>query len=88
MGHEDEDEDEDEDEGGSAAIEALSSIEHECPICESPLNVGKTKKEKKFYCMCSSGDCNLTLQNGLAQWANYILGIKFNEKSLNKSPIF
>ena len=28
--------------------------------------------------MCSSGDCNLTWQNGPAQWANYILGIKFN----------
>ena len=58
----------------------------ECPICKSKLIVGKTKEKKIFYCMCSSGGCNLGWHNGPAQWANYILAIKHNINKEFKYP--
>ena len=69
-------EEEEEDLTTKATLEALSNINHECPICKSPLNVGVTKEKKSFYCMCSSGDCNLGWQKSAAEYARYITDIK------------
>ena len=65
-------EEEEEDPQTKATLEALSNIDFDCPICKSSLNVGKTKEKDLFYCMCSSGDCNIGWQKGPAEYAKYI----------------
>ena len=69
----DDEDDDNDDNGNAAAIKALSSVEHECPICKSKLHVGKSKEKGKPYVMCSSGGCTLGWQNG-----EYLMAIKFN----------
>ena len=69
---------EEEDVAAKATLEALSNINFDCPICKSSLNVGKTKEKGTFYCMCSSGDCNIGWQKGPAEYAKYLTDIKTN----------
>ena len=61
-------------------------MEQKCPVCDSKLNVGKTNEKDLFYVMCSSGGCNLGWQNGEAQWASYLVAIKYNVLKEYKYP--
>ena len=70
--------DDNEDPTTKATLEALANINFDCPICKSPLNIGSTKEKGSFYCMCTSGDCNLGWQRSAAEYAQYIHDIKLN----------
>ena len=83
---EEEEEEEEEDPTAKATLEALSNIDFNCPICKPPLNVGSTKEKGTFYCMCSSGDCNLGWQRSAADYAKYLLDIKEKVNAEFKYP--
>ena len=67
-------------------FEGLSEVEHKCPICEYKLNIGQSTEKKKFYVMCSSGECNLGWQPEEASYASDIGLIVTNVLPIFKYP--